>query len=50
VSVILYLHFIERRIAFLRALRHEQTHLESELEEELNRLFGLFPRLRRIFR
>jgi len=49
VSVVLYLHFIERRIAFLRALRHEQTHLVSELEEELNKLVVLFPRLRRFF-
>ncbi len=49
VSVILYLHFIERRIAFLRALQHEETHLESELEAELNKLVGLFPRLRKIF-
>jgi hypothetical protein len=49
VSVILYLHFIERRIAFLRALQHEQTILGSELEEELNKLIGLFPRLRNFF-
>lgn len=47
VSVILYLHFIERRIAFLSALQHEETHLESELEEELDKLVGLYPRLRR---
>jgi hypothetical protein len=49
VSVILYLHFIERRIAFLRALQHEETHLESDLEEELDKLMNLFPRLRRFF-
>jgi len=49
VSVILYLHFIERRIAFLRALQHEQAQLGSGLEEELNKLISLFPRLRRIF-
>ena len=49
VSVILYLHFIERRIAFLRALQHEETHLRSELEEELDKLISLFPRLRKFF-
>lgn len=49
VSVILYLHFIERRIAFLRALQQEETHLGSELEEELDKLVNLFPRLRRFF-
>lgn len=49
VSVILYLHFIERRIAFLRALQREETSLGSELEEELNRLRNLFPRLRNFF-
>jgi hypothetical protein len=49
VSVILYLHFIERRIAFLRKLKQEQTHLGSELEEELNKLVALFPRLRKFF-
>ena len=49
VSVILYLHFIERRIAFLRALQHGETHLGSDLEEELDKLMNLFPRLRRFF-
>jgi hypothetical protein len=49
VSVILYLHFIERRIAFLRALQRERAHLENELEQELNKLIGLFPRLRGLF-
>ena len=49
VSVILYLHFIERRIAFLRALQHEETHLGSELDEELGKLINLFPRLRKFF-
>jgi hypothetical protein len=49
VSVILYLHFVERRIAFLRALRHRESHLGSELEGELDKLVRLFPRLRRIF-
>lgn len=49
VSVILYLHFIERRIAFLRTLRHEETQLAGELEAELTRLIGLFPRLRKLF-
>jgi len=49
VSVVLYLHFIERRIAFLRALQEQETRLGSGLEEELNQLVGLFPRLRRLF-
>jgi len=49
VSVVLYLHFIERRIAFLRALQWEETRLESDLEQELNNLRRLFPRLRRFF-
>lgn len=49
VSVILYLHFIERRIAFLRALQHEEKHFGRELEEELNKLVTLFPGLRRLF-
>ena len=47
VSVILYLHFIERRISFLRALQHEETHLGSELEKEMDKLIRLFPRLRK---
>jgi hypothetical protein len=49
VSVILYLHFIERRIAFLSALRLEEKYLGSELEAELDSLSRLFPRLRRFF-
>ncbi|MEJ2653194.1 MAG: hypothetical protein P8173_15785 [Gammaproteobacteria bacterium] len=49
VSGILYLHFIERRIAFLRTLQHEEARFGSGAEEELNRLLGLFPRLRRFF-
>ncbi|MEJ2059257.1 MAG: hypothetical protein P8Y64_02050 [Gammaproteobacteria bacterium] len=53
VSAILYLHFIERRIAFLRALKQTQARLGSELEEglekELEKLIRLFPRLRRFF-
>jgi hypothetical protein len=49
VSVILYLHFIERRIAFLRALQHKEIHLGSELEEELGKLTSLFPRLRKVW-
>ena len=47
VSIILYLHFIERRIAFLRALQHEENHLGTELKEELDKLTQQFPRLRR---
>jgi len=49
VSVILYLHFIERRITFLRALQRGEAHLESELEDELDKLIKLFPRLRKFF-
>jgi hypothetical protein len=49
VSVILYLHFIERRIAFLSALRLEEKYLGSELEAELDSLSRLFPRLRKFF-
>ena len=49
VSVILYLHFIERRIAFLRTIEQEETNFGSELDEELGKLINLFPRLRKIF-
>ncbi|MEJ2574569.1 MAG: hypothetical protein P8164_13455 [Gammaproteobacteria bacterium] len=49
VSVILYLHFIERRIAFLRTLQRKETRLGSELEDELDKLVSLFPRLRKLF-
>lgn len=49
VSAILYLHFIERRIAFLRALQQEEQHLKSEWHDELNQLIRLFPRLRKLF-
>jgi len=49
VSVILYLHFIERRIAFLHTLQRRESQLGSGLEAELNRLIGLFPRLRKFF-
>ena len=49
VSVILYLHFVERRIAFLRELKRTETHLADELEEELERLVRVFPTLRRYF-
>lgn len=48
VSIILYLHFIERRIAFLRAFQHEEKQLGSEIEEELGKLKRLFPRLRKL--
>jgi hypothetical protein len=45
----LYLHFVERRIAFLRELKRTETQLADELEEELERLVRLFPTLRRYF-
>jgi hypothetical protein len=49
VSVILYMHFVERRIAFLRALKYRETYLGYELEVELDKLIHLFPRLRKFF-
>jgi len=49
VSAILYLHFIERRIAFLRALKRREVRLGGELEDELVKLTRLFPRLRKRF-
>lgn len=49
VSVILYLHFIERRIAFLQALQRKEAHIGFELEAELAKLIALFPQLRKVF-
>jgi len=49
-SVILYLHYIERRIAFLRAIKRKEAHLGSGLEQELNHLVRLLPRLRKFFK
>lgn len=49
VSCILYLHFIERRIAFLQNLRQTEHHLGDEIEDELAKLVRLYPRLRKIF-
>lgn len=48
VSVILYLYFIERRIAFLSALQKEERLIQLGLEEELNKLVNRFPRLRKL--
>ncbi|MGD8605676.1 MAG: hypothetical protein PVH21_00185 [Myxococcales bacterium] len=49
VSCVLYLHFIERRIAFLQALKREESFLGAELEEELQKLIGRYPRIRKVF-
>lgn len=46
ISGVLYLHFIERRIAFLKAMRRSEDHFEREAEEELDRLARHLPRLR----
>lgn len=46
VSVLLYLYFIERRIAFLKALRESEIQLERGAADELERLMRHFPRLR----
>lgn len=48
VSCILYLHFIERRIAFLQALKETEHHIEDEIEDELGKLVHLYPRLRKL--
>ncbi|APZ43582.1 DUF6629 family protein [Acidihalobacter ferrooxydans] len=48
VSGVLYLYFIERRIAFLRVLRQTETHLELRAAEELDRLNRHLPRLRKL--
>lgn len=49
VSGMLYLHFIERRIAFLAALREREVELQQETGDELERLSNHLPRLRKIF-
>jgi len=49
VSVMLYLHFIERRIAFLAALREQEKELQQETSDELERLTNHLPRLRKFF-
>lgn len=48
VSTMLYLHFIERRIAFLKALRETETELEHDAAEELEALIHHLPRLRKL--
>jgi hypothetical protein len=48
ISVVLYLHFIERRIAFLSELRQTENHLERDAAEELERLVHHLPRLRKL--
>ncbi|MCG6941821.1 MAG: hypothetical protein LJE69_11305 [Thiohalocapsa sp.] len=47
VSVVLYLHFIERRINALRRLREREQTLSREAAVELDQLTRHFPRLRR---
>jgi hypothetical protein len=49
VSCILYLHFIERRIAFLQTLKRTEHRVGNEIEDELERLVRLYPMLRKIF-
>lgn len=49
VSGMLYLHFIERRIAFLSAVRKTEEQIEHETSDELERLSNHLPRLRRFF-
>ena len=48
VSGVLYLHFVERRIAALRALGEREEALSREAEVELEQLSRHFPRLRRL--
>ncbi|AOV16508.1 hypothetical protein BJI67_04965 [Acidihalobacter aeolianus] len=48
VSGMLYLYFIERRIAFLSALRRTEVQVEHEVDDELARLTRHLPRLRRL--
>lgn len=48
VSGMLYLYFIERRIAFLSALRRTEQQIEREVDDELARLTRHLPRLRRL--
>lgn len=48
VSGMLYLYFIERRIAFLSALRRTEQQIEREVDDELTRLTHHLPRLRRL--
>ncbi|MEJ2479584.1 MAG: hypothetical protein P8Y78_05285 [Acidihalobacter sp.] len=48
VSVVLYLYFIERRIAFLKALRESEIQLEHGTADELERLIHHLPRLRKL--
>lgn len=49
VSGMLYLHFIERRIAFLAELRQREEQYEQEVGDELERLRNHLPRLRKFF-
>ena len=48
VSVVLYLHFVERRINALRSLGEQERSLSREASVELNRLTRHLPRLRRL--
>lgn len=48
ISAMLYLHFIERRIAFLSALRRTEDSLERDAAEELERLIHHLPNLRKL--
>lgn len=49
VSGMLYLHFIERRIAFLAELREREVEIQQDTSDELERLSNHLPRLRKFF-
>lgn len=46
VSVLLYFYFVERRIAFLQAIRKKQHGLSKRLEKELASLAHRYPKFR----
>jgi hypothetical protein len=46
VSVLLYFYFVERRIAFLQAIREKQNGLSQHLKSELARLERRYPAFR----
>jgi len=46
VSVLLYFYFVERRIAFLQAIREKQHGLSQKLRKELTGLEHRYPALR----
>jgi hypothetical protein len=46
-SGLLYFYFVERRIAFLRMLKHKEIAMSQRLARELDRLQRRYPTLRR---